>query len=751
MPGRHSAELLSPAGGFESALAAFGAGADAVYCGLSAFSARAFADNLAAGRLEELLRVAKASGRKVYVAFNTLIEEPQTSKAIRLLADLDSLAPDGLIVQDLGVAAVCRRNFPHLRLHASTQMAVHNLEGVAALSRLGFARAVLARELTLEEVSYIAKRRGAMELECFIHGALCHSISGLCLFSAMEKGRSGNKGVCAYCCRREFETSAGRTLRPFSMKDLRLGEDARRLAEAGVASLKIEGRMKSPLYVAAATSYYRAILDGKPGETPPDDTAIVFSRRTTKLHLDGIDDSAVDPGPPGHLGSPAGVVKRVAKDREGRAWLRFRTLRALERRDGLQFDIAGGKTRPGFSISAMRTALSRSNVFEVPAGTDVEILLPDPASAPWQAQLREGDTVYCAMSNAVKRAFPLPSYRPSDWPGRFAVDFRVSLSPTLATAEASCPALGIEAKAEAPGAFEPAKDPGNATTTAKKAFSELGQGDFAPGDFTLSNHSGLFAPASVFKDLRRRLVAALQERRTAARDAKAEKALADHAAIAEKAAERYDTRSSHPAKIIKLLPGAKIPAGDWDETVLAISCDTDPAAVAAATENAGGPGKTRLALPVFTTDPAFGKMRVLVRRLVRDGFAKWEAADLATLSLLKACGAEDITADWSLYAPNVEALALLSSLGVRRFVASPENTPANVRALAESGFDIEFLAQQSTPLFISRTRPAETSLKDLAVFRRDGLWIATRRAPRLFETPEGITRRYDLSWSPPPC
>ena len=286
-------ELLAPAGNFETALAAFEAGADAVYCGLTEFSARAFADNFSLEDLKNLLRYARSSrnasesraSRKVYITFNTVIDEDNIEAAIEQLARLDEAKPDALIVQDIGVARICRRHFPGLELHASTQLVAHNLEGALAMRDLGFKRVVLARELSLEEIASIAKRCGDMELEVFIHGALCYSVSGLCLFGAMEKGRSGNRGKCPYCCRLPYEDETGKKTLCFSMKDLRLGEDVRKLADAGVASLKIEGRMKSSLYVASVTRYYRDILNTEAqrhrGGVTIADLETVFSRRQT--------------------------------------------------------------------------------------------------------------------------------------------------------------------------------------------------------------------------------------------------------------------------------------------------------------------------------------------------------------------------------------------------------------------------------------------------------------------------------------
>ena len=158
-------ELLSPAGSFKTALAAFGAGADAVYCGLTDFSARKFASNFSLDELRALMRVARARGRKVYVAFNTVLGEDELDAAIPALAELDEIGPDALIVQDLGVARLCREHFPHLALHASTQLVAHNLEGVLALGEMGFARVVLARELSLDEIFHVARRCGGVEGE----------------------------------------------------------------------------------------------------------------------------------------------------------------------------------------------------------------------------------------------------------------------------------------------------------------------------------------------------------------------------------------------------------------------------------------------------------------------------------------------------------------------------------------------------------------------------------------------------------
>ena len=281
-------ELLSPAGGFDAALAAFQYGADAIYLGLPRFSARADADNITPDRLRTLLAHARTftPAKKIYVTLNTLVQDDEIPQAIDALDTLEDLAPDGVIIQDLGIARLIRDHFPRLPLHASTQLAAHNLDGVLALRDLGFTRVVLARELTLAETADIVQR-GGVEIEIFIHGALCYSVSGLCLYSSHTTGRSGNRGRCAYCCRETF-TPPARPTHPFSMRDLSLAPILDAVTATGVHSLKIEGRMKSPLYVACVTDYYRRKLDR--ALTPSADAALVqdlqtiFSRPWTTLY-----------------------------------------------------------------------------------------------------------------------------------------------------------------------------------------------------------------------------------------------------------------------------------------------------------------------------------------------------------------------------------------------------------------------------------------------------------------------------------
>ena len=250
---------------------------------------------------------------------------------------------------------------------------------------------------------------------------------------------------------------------------------------------------------------------------------------------------------------------------------------------------------------------------------------------------------------------------------------------------------------------------------------------------------------STLNDLRREVVERLDGARASARSERISAALEDDDSAPPEAARDQQGRAF---SALKVRVGQKVPKGDWDEVVVAISpSDADDFHVP---EGVPETASLRLALPVYTPEGSFGALRVAVKRLVRAGYSKWEAADFAGLRLLRALGIEDITADWTLYAQNVHALRQLSEMGARRFVASPEASPETVAAVAESGYDVEFLSQQSTPLFISLTRPAAMPAKEsaLSVFCRDGLWVTTRVVPRTFKVPPGASSRIDLSWSP---
>ena len=257
-------ELLSPVGDFECLKAAVQNGADAVYFGANMFSARAFASNFDDDSLEQAINYAKIRGVKTNLTLNTLIKNDEFSSAVSLAERAYNAGIDAILVQDLGLASYLIKNFPDLAIHASTQMSVHNLEGVLKLQKMGFSRVVLSRELSLEEIKYICENSN-VEIEAFVHGAICISYSGQCLFSSMIGGRSGNRGKCAQPCRLPYEllennnvVDKGYLLSP---RDLCGIDFLPYLVNSGVSCIKIEGRMKTPEYVATVTRIYRKYLD----------------------------------------------------------------------------------------------------------------------------------------------------------------------------------------------------------------------------------------------------------------------------------------------------------------------------------------------------------------------------------------------------------------------------------------------------------------------------------------------------------
>lgn len=258
-------ELLAPAGSLESLYAAINKGCDAVYMGGSKFSARAYASNFTNEDLEKAVDYAHLYGVKIYIALNTLIKEEEILEAFEYIRFLYSIGVDALIVQDLGVAEILKTYFKDFEIHASTQMTIHNGEGAIFFKNNGFQRIVLSRELTLKDIEYISKDLG-IETEIFVHGALCVCYSGQCLMSSLIGGRSGNRGRCAQPCRLPYtlinkntrEESKGYLLSP---KDICNIENVEDLIESGTASLKIEGRMKRPEYVAGVVESYKKAVD----------------------------------------------------------------------------------------------------------------------------------------------------------------------------------------------------------------------------------------------------------------------------------------------------------------------------------------------------------------------------------------------------------------------------------------------------------------------------------------------------------
>ncbi|TCL61526.1 putative protease [Hydrogenispora ethanolica] len=394
-------ELLAPAGDWDALLAGLSAGADAVYLGGKTFSARQFAGNFDLPALEKAAELLHLHSKKLYVTVNTLIANAEMETALRFVHDLYHIGVDALIVQDLGLIHLVRSHIPQLELHASTQMTVHNREGAQFLQELGVRRVVLARELAEPEVAAIAET--GVEVEVFVHGALCICYSGQCLMSSMIGGRSGNRGRCAQPCRMEYRLVADGEVVPvkgqylLSPQDIALVTLLPELQRSGVRSLKIEGRMKRPEYVYAVVKAYRKALDRyyqdparfAVGDVDLQELAEVFNRGLTTGYFGGNRNQALMSFTrPNNRGIQLGRIQKVnpAQDR-----VTLKLEAALNRDDIVEVWVSQGG-RVSATIKELQSAGGQV-LTEAPAGTVVSLEIP--------GRITPGDRVFKVYSARV--------------------------------------------------------------------------------------------------------------------------------------------------------------------------------------------------------------------------------------------------------------------------------------------------------------------------------------------------------------
>ncbi len=749
------AELLAPAGSPDAGYAALAYGADAVYLGLDQFSARAEADNFTPESLREFTGYAHSlvPARRVYLTLNTLIKEDELPAVVQALAVAAEAGVDAVIVQDLGVYALARDYFPRLRLHASTQMAVHSLDGARAAARLRFARVVLARELTAREVADIT-REAPLEIETFIHGTLCYSYSGLCLFSSVLTGRSGNRGRCVYSCREAAETPAG-WLHPFSLKDLALGARAADLGRMGVSSLKIEGRKKSPLYVAATVDYYRKFLDT--GITPDEDDRLqarlqtIFARPWTTLFHDGpTNPNAADTLVVGHRGARTGTVLGTVRTPAGTG-IRFRTALALERHDGIQIDIPGEARPYGFPVDALFTVDDRGKLapaFTVPAGSEAAVAVPHDAP-----DLVPGLPVYQSSSQEVKRSYPFTRPKAGAFmdSARLDVDVSVAALPgdglARITVTATTPAplagtmdngvSGVNTVSESQKTAaamtnsavpvndilsetltldvpaSPARDPVGAARVAETAFGRLGGSGFYLDAWSFDNPSSLAVRPGDWNQARRTVTAALAEKRaarfqdrvgeiTAAVLAPGRPAVPDPEPVPADDPFRWTLAVDDPADLDDFTDDDRQAEAD-----ISITVTDDPAFPGrlAAVAASFGRDAIRLSLPLILRNAAADRYRPLAGELIRQGFKRWLVPGLGGWELLHTAArgtALDLRADWTIPCVNHCAAEQLFAMGFSSATLSPEDEPSNWHALlARYRSRLEAVVYSDLPLFVS--------------------------------------------------
>jgi len=518
MTAARQVELLAPAGEPRALRAALAAGADAVYFGLERWSARAFAGNFAGETAVAAVETAHLYDARAYLALNTLLKDDEVGPALAALEAPYLAGLDALIVADLGFAAHVREAYPALPLHASTQLNTHSSSQLAALSDLGFTRAILARELSLVEIG--ALEAHGLELEAFVHGALCYGYSGDCLLASMVGGRSGNRGRCSQSCRLRYDLRglgdrsahdpvgvaspaadlAAEPTRVMSTSDLAAISVLPRLLAAGVTSFKIEGRMKDAAYVGVTTAVYRealdaALADPEGYEVRPEWNARLeqsFSRSFTTAHLDGRHHEVRSGGRGGHRGV---LVGRVAAVDERRGEVRVRLAKEVAAGDLVYLYTPWGQTEP----------------VRVQEGGDAELTL----------RLRERVAVKdrlfrLAAADAGRLARDLVAGRSALRP--------VLLRMCLVGEKGRLAALAIETEAGGEtvtvttvGPLAPARTAALTADKARDALGALGGTPYRLGELEFAVAARLFLAVGDLKDLRRRAVAALDERRLAAR------------------------------------------------------------------------------------------------------------------------------------------------------------------------------------------------------------------------------------------
>lgn len=371
-------ELLAPVGNMECLKAAIEAGCDAIYLGGKTFGARSYAGNFSNEEIILAIEYAHLYGVKVYITVNTLVYESEVNSFLEYIDFLHRNSVDAIIIQDIGMLDLVRQLYPNLEIHASTQMHIHNLEGVKLLEELGVKRVVLSRELTINEIEYI-KKNTSLEIEVFIHGALCVSYSGQCLMSSMIGGRSGNRGTCSQCCRMPYslvdgkENTVQNTSHLLSTKDLNTLSYIDRLIDMGIDSLKIEGRMKRKEYVYIVVSLYRRVIDQymKTGKYKIEEKDIlrlkkIFNRKFTKGFLNEIsNDELINSKRPNHMGVEIGKV--IDYDSQKKV-VSISTTEELSLKDGIRIL---DKEDVGFTITKIIS--KKDNLIELPLNKRVNI------------------------------------------------------------------------------------------------------------------------------------------------------------------------------------------------------------------------------------------------------------------------------------------------------------------------------------------------------------------------------------------
>ncbi|MBR0260895.1 MAG: U32 family peptidase [Selenomonadaceae bacterium] len=673
-------ELLAPAGSFDALKAAVEAGANAVYLAGEKFGARAYAENFAGEQLLKAVEYAHLRGVAVHVTVNTIIADSELDEFAEYLKFLRRANVDALLVQDLGAAAIAKNIAPEIPLHASTQMTIHNSEGVKVLADLGFTRAVLSRELTLNEIEKIC-RSSPIETEIFIHGALCVCWSGQCLMSSLIGGRSGNRGKCAQPCRLPYElvdehgknllNGAGKYL--LSPKDLNTLELLPQLIETGVTSLKIEGRMKRPEYVATVVKVYRDVLDKK-FSTPEDKRKLaqIFNRDFTTAYLEkNPGKNLISDMRPNNRGVLIGRVVEVGRDK-----IVLKLAEQLHAGDQVEIWIKVGG-RVAFTVESFEL---RGELCTIKIPNTKGVRVHDRAFKIFDAELTAEARKF--FSGAPVRKILV------------AAEVKAKIGEPLILKMTD--ADGNSATAQTKIIAEPAKNRPLTLDTLKNQIGRLGNSIFALEKISADVDDDLMIPISELNDVRRRVVEQLETQRL----------------------KKFSIRNKEPGTgnefknlvpcPVSLAPSITAHVDTLEKLKIALDAGADEILFG---------GETFTNKPVKNISEAIEfvhergkKISWATPRIVRENENFILPADvdaiyvhnLATLKLAKKIADAPIRTDFSLIVFNSMTINFLKNLGVEGVTLSPELNLTQVKALAKkSCLPVECIVHGRQELMIS--------------------------------------------------
>ncbi len=673
-------ELLAPAGSFDALKAAVEAGADAVYLAGEKFGARAYAENFAGEQLLKAVEFAHLRGVAVHVTVNTIIADEELSDFAEYLKFLRRANVGAFLIQDLGAAALAKKIAPEIPLHASTQMTIHNLEGVKMLAKLGFSRAVLSRELTLDEIKKIC-RESPIETEIFIHGALCVCWSGQCLMSSLIGGRSGNRGRCAQPCRLPYELvdehgknllrGAGKYL--LSPKDLNTLNLLPQLVETGVTSLKIEGRMKRPEYVATVVKVYRDALDKK-FSTPEDNRKLaqIFNRDFTTAYLEkNPGRNLISDMKPNNRGVLIGRVVEVEREK-----ITLKLSEEIHAGDQIEIWVKVGG-RVTFTVEDFDQHGELCTI-KIPNAKGVRV--HDRAFKIFDAEL----------TAEARKFFSGAPVRKISVAAEVEVKLGEPLTLTLIDSD------GNSASAQTNFIAEPAKNRPLTVDVLKNQIGRLGNSIFALEKISADMDENLMIPISELNDVRRRAVEQLETLRL----------------------KKFERKKAFAIEEKIYLPCAV------DSTKLVAHVDTLEKlkiALEAGADDILFGGETFTNQPVKNLSDAINiahergkKIYLATPRLVRENEipalekilpAEVDAIyihNLATLSLVKKFSAAPIRTDFSLIVFNCATINFLKNLGVEGVTLSPELNLTQIKNLAKkSPLPVECIVHGRQELMIS--------------------------------------------------